>query len=78
MQVKDKRGAEVVLRRDPHLPVVVKRDLDAEDRRECLAELGRLGSEHLSEAQHPLFLLMQLVLELCSFPTDCSLARTWH
>jgi hypothetical protein len=49
-RLKDKRGAEVVLRSDPHLPFIVKCDLDAEDRRECLTELGRLGSEHLSEA----------------------------
>jgi len=61
-RLKDKRGAEIILRHDPHLPVIVKCDLDAEDRRECLAKLGRLGSEHLSEAQHPLFLLAQLVL----------------
>ena len=39
-------------------------------------ELGPLGGERLSEAQHPLFLLTQLVLELC-FPrqTAAQLAR---
>ena len=76
--LKDKRGAEVVLRHDPHLPVIVKCDLDAEDHRECLAELGCLGGEHLSEAQHTLFLPAQLVLELCFFLTDWGPARTWH
>ena len=55
--LKDERGAEVVLRRHAHLPVIVKRDFDAEDRRERLAKLGRFRGEDLSQAQHSLFLL---------------------
>jgi hypothetical protein len=65
--LEDKRGAEVVLRRDAHLAIIVKRELDAEDRRERLAELGRLGFEHLPQAQHALLLLPQLVLQLRLF-----------
>ena len=63
-RLKDKGGAEVILRRDAHLPVVVKRDLDAQDGRERLAELGRLGRKDLAQPQQPLLLLAQVVLQL--------------
>jgi len=58
-RLKDKCRADAVLRRGPHLSVIVKRDFPAEYRQERLAEFGRLGGEHLSEWQHMLFRLTQ-------------------
>ena len=47
-RLEHERGVEVELRRHAHLAVWVERELDAEDRRNCLLELVRFGRENLS------------------------------